>query len=86
MLTDPSEILEEIIEQDGECERWASPAVCKRCPLGNKRVDGRRMSCADFLKHRYNVDFDKNDSVVNAAYKMAAEEELFAIELEKALE
>lgn len=85
MLTDPVAILQEIIDFDGDCEAFSGPAICKRCPLGNKRIDGKRVSCLDYLNRQHNVE-QKSAEEINALYKTAAEEELFTIELEKALE
>lgn len=81
MLTDPKLILQEVIDQDGDCSDFACPAVCKRCPLGSKRIDGRRVNCMDYL----NVDIELPEEVKRDIYKKAAEEELFTIELEEIL-
>ena len=85
MLTDPVAILQEIIDQDGDCESWATPTVCKRCPLGGKRIDGRRLNCQDYINRQRSLA-GKTVEEVREAYVSAAEEELFAIELESHLE
>lgn len=85
MLTDPVAILQEIIDQDGSCEDLACATVCKRCPLGGKRLDGKRLSCDDYIRLHHNIDNMLREEV-DTIYKTAAEEELFAIELEKLLE
>lgn len=82
MLTDPKEILQEIITQDGDCSGIAGPAVCKRCPLGGKRVDGRRLNCMDYL----NIQHEMPEEEMLEIYKKAAQEELFTVELEELLE
>jgi hypothetical protein len=85
MITDPVAILEKIVEENGDCEEWAGPPSCKKCPLGGKRVDGRRLSCMDYLDQLYGIH-QKTQDEVKAIYKRAAEEELFTIQLEELLE
>jgi hypothetical protein len=81
VLTKPLDILQEIIDRDGDCEDFAGPAVCKRCPLGNKTVDGRRVNCMDFLR----ITEQMTSEQIEEIYKQAAQEELFRIELEEIL-
>ncbi len=80
MQFDPVAILQEVIDRDGDCEGFANPSVCKRCPLGNKRIDGHRVSCVDYLKAN-TMDPERAKEV----YVNAAKEEILAIELENLL-
>ena len=77
MKFDEVSILERIIEHHGDCELFAGPAICKRCPLGNKRIDGERVSCVDYL----NVD-QMTTEEADEVYLTAANDELFTIQLE----
>ena len=81
MLEDKLAILQEIIDRDGDCEGFANPAICKRCPLGNKRINGNRVNCMDYL----NISPDMQDEEVCEKYVTAATDELFQIELEDVL-
>lgn len=81
MLTDPQEILQEVIDNDGDCSDFAQPAICKRCPLGRKKVNGRTVNCMDYL----NIDIEMPEEAVREIYKNAAREELFTMELENLL-
>jgi hypothetical protein len=83
MNLDPAAILQTIIEHEGSCE-WASPAICKRCPLGNKRVNGRRVNCWDYVRSLCSVNYGDAERIAET-YKACAEEELFTLELEQAL-
>ena len=78
MITDKLKILQEIIDRHGDCEGFAVPAICKRCPLGNKLVNGKKVNCMDYLKI-YN---DMTEEEVCEKYEKAAEDELFQIEME----
>lgn len=44
-------ILNKIIENEGSCTQWASPKVCKLCPLSQlrKKEDGTFLSCVEAL-------------------------------------
>lgn len=81
MLKDEVAILQEIIDNDGDCDGFANPAICKRCPLGNKQVNGRRVNCMDYL----GVHPLMEDDLLREKYIKAAEDELFRIEMEGAL-
>lgn len=81
MVEDKVEILQEIIDRHGDCEGFANPAICKRCPLGNKRVNGRKVNCMDYLNITPEMTQDETFDV----YEKAAEDELFQIEFETAL-
>ena len=74
-------ILQEIVDRHGDCEDFAKPAICKRCPLGNKQRDGRRVNCMDYL----NIHPDMSTEEILAKYEDAATEELFKIEMDAAL-
>jgi hypothetical protein len=83
MKLDPVDILEAIIEADGNCNDFANPSVCKRCPLGNKRVEGKRVNCMEYVGCQVGIDsFDD----INEKYKNAANDELFTIQLEAHLD
>lgn len=45
------DILNKIVENDGSCTQWASPSVCKQCPLSKLRQkeDGTYLSCVEAL-------------------------------------
>jgi hypothetical protein len=74
MIEDKLAILQEVIDRHGDCEGFAKPAICKRCPLGNKIVNGRKVNCMDYLK--INTDEMTEDEIFDT-YEKAAEEELF---------
>jgi hypothetical protein len=44
-------ILNKIIEAEGSCTQWASPSVCKECPLSKLRQksNGTYLSCIEAL-------------------------------------
>jgi len=74
-------ILQEIVDRNGDCSDFAGPAVCKRCPLGNKRIEDRRVNCMDYLKITEELTTDQVEEI----YKNAAQEEIFTLELEDIL-
>ena len=45
------DILKKIIENEGSCTQWASPSICKQCPLSKLRQkeDGTYLSCVEAL-------------------------------------
>lgn len=81
MVEDKLKILQEIVDRHGNCEGFAKPAICKRCPLGNKIVKGRKVNCMDFL----NITEEMTDDEVCDKYENAASEEIFKIQLEEIL-
>ena len=81
MVEDKVEILQEIIDRHGDCEDFAKPAICKRCPLGNKQINGRRVNCMDYL----NINQDMTVEEILTKYEDAAADELFSIGMEEAL-
>jgi hypothetical protein len=81
MVEDKVAILQEIIDRHGDCEDFAEPAICKRCPLGNKQINGRRVNCMDYLSITAEMSFDE----IAAKYEDAAINELFRIEMEEVL-
>lgn len=82
MVEDKVAILQEIIDRHGDCEGFAKPAICKRCPLGNKQVEGRKVNCLDYLK----IDtMTMTEEEVFDKYEQAAADELFQIEMEEVL-
>jgi len=44
-------ILNKIISAEGSCTQWASPSVCKQCPLSKlrKKPNGTYLSCIEAL-------------------------------------
>ena len=81
MVEDKVEILQEIIDRHGDCEGFAQPAICRRCPLGNKQVNGRKVNCMDYL----NITNDMTEEEILDKYEEAAADELFRIEIEEVL-
>ena len=62
-------ILNKIIEEDGSCTLWASPAVCAQCPLSKlkQKPDGTYLSCVEAL----GVD-NMTEEEADARYKEVA--------------
>ncbi len=62
-------ILNKIIEEDGSCTLWASPAICAKCPLSKlkQKADGTYLSCVEAL----NVD-NLTEEEADAKYKEVA--------------
>lgn len=62
-------ILNKIIQNDGSCTQWASPAVCKQCPLSQlrKKEDGTYLSCVEALGIQ-----DMTEEEADARYKEVA--------------
>jgi hypothetical protein len=81
MIEDKAAILQEIIDRHGDCEDFAKPAICKRCPLGNKQIDGRRVNCMDYLKINQDMTLDE----ILSKYEDAAADELFNMGIEEVL-
>lgn len=63
-------ILNKIIENDGSCTQWASPSICKLCPLSTlrKKEDGTYLSCVEAL----GID-NMTEEEADARYKEVAE-------------
>lgn len=64
-----SEILKKIIKNDGSCTNWATPAVCKECPMSKlkQKEDGTYLSCVEAI----GVD-DMTEEEADARYKEIA--------------
>lgn len=62
-------ILNKIIQSDGSCTQWASPAICKQCPLSQlrKKEDGTYLSCVEALGTQ-----DMTEEEADARYKEVA--------------
>lgn len=62
-------ILNKIIEEDGSCTLWASPAICAQCPLSKlkQKADGTFLSCVESL----GVD-NMTEEEADARYKEVA--------------
>lgn len=83
MKLDPVQILQEIVDRHGDCEGFANPAICKQCPLGNKRnADGHRVNCMDYL----GIDTSEmSQDEICDKYEQAAADELMNIEMDALL-
>jgi len=64
------DILSKIIEEDGHCGLWATPDVCKRCPLSRlkQKADGSWLSCVEAL----NATNVSSEQEADALYKEIA--------------
>lgn len=62
-------ILKKIVEAEGSCTMWASPSVCKQCPLSKlkQKADGHYLSCVEAL----NID-NLTEEEADAKYKEVA--------------
>ncbi len=62
-------ILKQIIEAEGSCTQWASPSVCKQCPLSKLRQksNGTNLSCIEALGVQ-----DMTEEQADAKYKEVA--------------
>jgi hypothetical protein len=72
-------ILERIIAEEGNC-CWATPAICKNCPLGKliRSDNGGFMSCVEAL----NID-GLSEEEADAIYKEAATRKLADMTLDQ---
>ena len=79
---DGMKILERIVEEDGSC-CWATPSVCKRCPMGSltRSDNGSFMSCVEAL----NID-GLSEEEADLRYKEAATRKLADIALDQLIE
>lgn len=75
-------ILERIIAEEGNC-CWATPAVCKNCPLGSliRSDNGEFMSCVEAL----NID-GLSEEEADARYKEAANRKLADMTIDRVIE
>jgi hypothetical protein len=75
-------ILEQIVAENGSCT-WATPSVCKRCPLGSlvRSDDGEFMSCVEAL----NID-GLSEEEADARYKEAAARKIAELALDRVIE
>ena len=64
-----NDILKKIIAADGSCTQWASPTVCKQCPLSKlkQKPNGTYLSCIEALKVQ-----DMSEEEADARYKDVA--------------
>ena len=71
-----------IIENDGSCTNWASPTVCKQCPLSKlrKKEDGTYLSCVEALNIK-----DMSEEEADARYKEVASRILLDEAIDKIL-
>lgn len=76
------EILERIVAEEGNC-CWATPSVCKQCPLGSliRSDDGKYMSCVEAL----NID-GMSEEEADAKYKEVALDKLATLLIAEAIE
>ncbi len=75
-------ILNKIIQSEGSCTHWASPSVCKQCPLSQlrKKEDGTYLSCVEALGVEEMTEED-----ADARYKEVASRILLDEAIEKIL-
>jgi len=54
------EILEKLIEQEGECSNFANDEICAKCPMSKLKIrpDGSFYACVDAM--------DISDIIINA--------------------
>ena len=64
-------ILNKIIEAEGSCTQWASPSVCKECPLSKLRQkpNGTYLSCIEALGVQ---NMTEEEADADARYKEVA--------------
>ncbi len=80
-MTDIS-ILERIIAEEGNC-CWATPAICRLCPLGKlvRYESGRYVSCVEALSIN-----GLSEEEADARYKEAATQKLADLMIHKIIE
>ena len=66
---DSMDILKKIVESEGSCTIWATPSICKKCPLSKfkKKADGSNLSCIEALGVQ-----DLSEEEADAKYKEVA--------------
>ena len=76
------QLLQSIIDNDGECIDMAITLDCKDCPISKmaNRSDGSRLSCVSVVQAT-----DSSTSSLNAKYKNLAEKLLIDLEIEEIL-
>ena len=64
------DVLSKIIEEDGHCGLWATPEVCRRCPLSRlkQKADGSFLSCVEAI----NATNVSSEQEADALYKEVA--------------
>jgi len=64
------DILSKIIEEEGHCGLWATPDVCRRCPLSRlkQKADGSYLSCIEAI----NAASVSSEQEADALYKEIA--------------
>jgi hypothetical protein len=64
------DILSKIIEEEGHCGLWATPDVCRQCPLSRlkQKADGSYLSCVEAL----NATNVTSEAEADAMYKEVA--------------
>lgn len=80
-MFDSLEVLQKIIEWEGDCSKGADPTVCKYCPLGNKKIQDKKLNCLDYLG-LHNDALEGHNDIVASKTKQAAEEELFNLKMD----
>ena len=45
------DILNKLVESDGNCDKWAKPSICRKCPLSKlkKKPSGDYLSCIEAI-------------------------------------
>jgi hypothetical protein len=76
------EILERIVAEEGSC-CWATPSICRDCPLGNliRSDNGKFMSCVEAL----NIE-KLSEEEADARYKEAALRKIADLALDQVIE
>lgn len=79
---DEADILQKIIEEDGNCS-WSKPSICARCPLSKLKAkpNGDYLSCMEAVGAQ-----ELDEIEADAAYKAAAERALLDLQIETVLE
>lgn len=90
------EILEKMIENEGECMSFANDEICKKCPMSKlkKREDGYYYSCleavgasvADLLLSSDDLEAEQITKSINDKYLVSAKKVLADLNVQKMLE
>ncbi len=69
-------ILSKIIEEEGSCTQWATPSVCRECPLSKLRQksDGNFLSCIEALGVQEMTEEDADARYKDVAVRILLDE------------
>ena len=69
-------ILNKIIEEEGSCTQWATPSVCRECPLSKLRQksDGNFLSCIEALGVQEMTEEDADARYKDVAIRILLDE------------